>query len=390
MKIKLYLLLTLIVALPAFGLFACTPKQTEQNIEISSPSTDATPSEEAALETESSSEPLESPIPEEEEKVLELFCREDFVPQEILDGFKAHAGIQVNVSNFESNEDMLATLEDNEGSGYDIIIASDYIVDYAIRYELAQALDKEQIPNANNIDPLFQGKYYDPENSYSIPYAASSPMIAYDPSLVNVDLNNCSDLWNPLLEHSIIFNDKAREIVAMVLQSIGQSINTDDPAVLEVANEKLKKLKNNAFTFTNETPQDALVLGDAPIGYLHSPQVFALQQERPDIIGIYPGENAKRGPILSIEALFIPIQAEHPSNAMAFINYILEGQQSALISETIGYWSCNTAAHAFLSEDYKDNLALTPQSEFLSKAEMIQDVGEADSIYEDMFAAFKS
>ena len=45
-----------------------------------------------------------------EEKVLNLFCWTEYVPQTVVDAFTKETGIKVNVQNYESNEEMLQKL----------------------------------------------------------------------------------------------------------------------------------------------------------------------------------------------------------------------------------------------------------------------------------------
>ena len=97
-----------------------------------------------------------------EEKVLNIFTWADYFPADILEEFTQETGIKVNYSTFESNEEMLMKLE--SGGEYDLVLASDYIIDIARGENLLAKLDKEQIPNFANIDPGFQGKFYDEEN----------------------------------------------------------------------------------------------------------------------------------------------------------------------------------------------------------------------------------
>jgi len=63
-------------------------------------------------------------------------------PQEVLDGFKEEYGVEINYSNFDYDETMLAKLEESQGKDYDLVIADDYIIELAIEQGLVQKLDK--------------------------------------------------------------------------------------------------------------------------------------------------------------------------------------------------------------------------------------------------------
>ena len=42
-------------------------------------------------------------------------------------------------------------------------------------------LDKSKIPNYANINPVYHGAYYDPNDQYSIPYAISISFLLVNP-----------------------------------------------------------------------------------------------------------------------------------------------------------------------------------------------------------------
>ena len=96
---------------------------------------------------------------------LNIYTWAEYVPQDIIDRFEEETGIRVNYTNFEANEEMLAKLETSGGGEYDLIIASDYIIKIAADEGLVKEIDKEKVPNYQNIDPIFQGFFYDPENT---------------------------------------------------------------------------------------------------------------------------------------------------------------------------------------------------------------------------------
>ena len=110
-----------------------------------------------------------SPDSSSEEKVLNIFTWATYFPDDILEEFTQQTGIKVQYSNFDSNEEMLMKLQASNGSDYDIVLASDYIIDMARKQDLIAKLDKSQIPNFENINPDFQSKFYDETNEYTIP-----------------------------------------------------------------------------------------------------------------------------------------------------------------------------------------------------------------------------
>ena len=110
-------------------------------------------------------------------------------PQEVLDAFTAETGIKVNYSSFDTDETMLAKLETAKGGDYDVVIADDYIIETAIAEGLVMELDKSKIANIGNVNPVYQGQFFDPEDAYTVPYGAGVQTIVYNPDLVDIEIS---------------------------------------------------------------------------------------------------------------------------------------------------------------------------------------------------------
>jgi spermidine/putrescine transport system substrate-binding protein len=77
---------------------------------------------------------------------LNLYTWAEYVPADVIADFEDATGIKVNYTNFETNEEMLAKLENSKGGDYDLVIASDYIINVAVQEGLVAELDKSKIP----------------------------------------------------------------------------------------------------------------------------------------------------------------------------------------------------------------------------------------------------
>ena len=187
---------------------------------------------------------------------LNLFTWDGMFPQEILDGFEEETGIRINYSNFDSDEDMLAKLEESEGGDYDLVIADDYIIELVIKEGLAQKLSRDKLSNFDNINPIFQGYFYDENDEYTVPYGAGIPLIVYDPEVTGFEMTSYEDLWNPALQDNVALIANYRVIDGIVLKTLGESFNTNDVAKIEEAGEKLKELAPNVRVINDNNTQD--------------------------------------------------------------------------------------------------------------------------------------
>ena len=159
-------------------------------------------------------------------------------PQEVLDGFEEETGCKIVYSNFDTDETMLEKVSMAKGGDYDVVIADDYILEKIVEEGLATKLDKDKISNWGNINPLYQGQFYDEKDEYTVPYGAGIPLIVYDPEEVDLDIKGYSDLWDPSLEDSIALIGNYRVINGITLLTMGKSMNEEDVDTMAEAGEK--------------------------------------------------------------------------------------------------------------------------------------------------------
>jgi len=249
---------------------------------------------------------------------LNILTWDGYIPQNILDGFSESENVKINISNFESNEEMLAKISAGN-SGYDLVIGSDYIIDIARKENLLSELDKSKIPNYENLDEGYLSKFYDPENKYTVPYSAGSPVIVYDKSKTGIDIKGYKDLWNKALKGKVLLIDDARNIVGITLKSLGESMNTTDKEKLSTAKDELMKLKENIHHLNYTNPHESLISGDVDIAYLFSSQAYlALEARRRGYLDIVLGMAG----IYVVAELILFQPNEYDNNKLFYIWYM--------------------------------------------------------------------
>ncbi len=321
----------------------------------------------------------------QKQQELNVFTWEGYIPDEVVKDFEAKTGIRINYSNFDNNEQMLSKLKAQSGQ-YDIILCSDYIIDIMGQEQLLDSINWSKLSNAGNIDSAYQSKYFDPDNKYTIPYATASAIIVYDKDKTGFDIESYSDFWRPELKDKLVMLDGDRDIIGLTLMKLGYSVNETDPAKLEQAKQELLALKDNIIGLDANTPFNYLIDGRASAGFMYGSQAVAAIAEVPSLKLAYP----KEGLSIYEDCIVVPREAPNIDNAYIFMNYILEGSVSAKISELINYPNCNTAAKAFLSKEYLDNKAVNIPSELAAKAEPVENVGDAATIYSEIWTEFKT
>ena len=296
-----------------------------------------------------------------DDKELVLFTWEGMFPQEVLDDFEKETGVKVVYSNFDTDETMIEKLSMAKGGDYDIVIADDYILETAIQEGLAEKLDKDSLENIGNINPLYQGQFYDPEQ-------------------VDIDIKGYKDLWDSSLEDSIALTANYRVINGITQLSMGESMNEEDVDVIKKTGEKLLELAPNVRLIQDDNTQNALLNGEASVAFLYTSQVTAALAENPDLKVVYPEEGLGFG----IMGMFIPSEAPDKDAAYSFMDYIMQPEVAAKCTDYIGYYSTNKAADELVNPDL-----VVPDD--VTKGEIVQNVSqEADEQYQKNWTEFKA
>jgi spermidine/putrescine-binding protein len=317
---------------------------------------------------------------------LVLYTWGGMFPQEILSGFEKETGVKVRYVNFDNNETMFARLQAAKGGRYDLVIADDYMVENVVKEGLAKKINYAQLSNFRNINSLYQGQFYDPDDEYTVPYGAGVQTIVYDPKKVNIPVTGYLALWNPELAQRLGIIDNYRVINGMALKVLRKSYNTDDLQTIEAAGELLKELAPNIRLIRDDKLEDELLSGEIHAAVMYTSQVTAAKMQRPELEVVYPEEGIGFG----IMAAFIPANAPNPDAAHAFLNYILDAERGARCFEHLGYYSTFSASDPFIAPEYSEFLTI-PKNFDQDSMEMIQNVSpEAEELHSRVWTEFKA
>ena len=184
-----------------------------------------------------------------------------------------------------------------------------------------------------------------------------------------------------------ILNDQ-REVIGAALKYAGYSMNSVDEAELEAAKEVILAIKPYIATFDSDSYGDLLVAGDVVIGHGWSGGYFQ---------DIYASENENLGYVIPTEGgviwtdnMAIPKTAPHPYTAEVFINYILDPEIGAQLTNFNYYGSPNAAAFPMILDEIKEDPGIYPPEETMAKLEFLSDLGEGTLLWDRIWTEIKS
>lgn len=336
--------------------------------------------------TKRPSEPVESRKEQGQAKIVNLATWSNYISPELAAQFEKKTGIKVQISNYSSNEELLAKLQAG-ASGYDVIMPSDYMVFTMSKLGLLQELDQKQIPNLKAVDPKYQKKIYDPANRYSVPYDWGTTGIAVNHSIFKGQIKSWKDLFQKEeLNGKFSLLDDSRETIGAALKSLGYSLNSKNPAELARAKETLLKAKIRVKAFNSET-KVPLATGEVVVAHAYMTDALqARQVSGKQIEYLIPEE----GGTFWIDNLTISKGASHLAEAHQLINFLLEPQSSLSTVLNILVAPTNMNTFKLLPQELQQNPGLFPPQARLAKCEMIEDLGEATQLWDQIWTEIKA
>lgn len=321
----------------------------------------------------------------DETKTLNIISWEGYVDEDTIAAFENETGIDVIWSPMSSIDEMLLKVQQSGGEGYDLILSSDYSLDILRQEGLLQPLDMSKLSNYGNLNPLYLNQFYDPNNEYVIPYVSGCVLIVYNSELCPIEIKGYADLWNEELRGSIGTLDLSRVIIGITLKTLGYGMNETDPVILAEAKDKLMQLYPNILTFGDNESYTALSNGEASVGLVYASFASLLLQENPAIKVVYPAEGLGFG----VDGWVLTSASKNVDNAHLFLDYLMRPEVAAHNAEYQGYTNVNKAAEEFLSDAYWQNPAVNIPAESMEGSEIVQNIGEAETLYTDIYTAFK-
>jgi spermidine/putrescine transport system substrate-binding protein len=321
-------------------------------------------------------------LPPDPGKVLYLFNWNNYIAKETIARFEESCDCVLSQDYYADNEEMLAKLAAG-ATGYDVIVPTGNAIDTLIRQGALIPLDKSELPNFENINPAYLDTVFDPGNEYSVPYAYTLTLLGFNREKIE-QLGLPTDTWAIIFEPKYLEKikgrvtvlDSQRELMAAALKYLGYSVNDIDEEHWRQAADLIVRAKPYWAAFSNTSYVKELAVGNIWVAHGYSNDMFQAAQDaektgRNFTIGY---STPKEGAVLALDSMVVHESGKHRELAHQFINFMLEGKNSAELTNLIGSGNPNMAAMEYIRPEIANIDAIFPDSKLLKRLEMLQDL----------------
>jgi putrescine transport system substrate-binding protein len=313
----------------------------------------------------------------QEEPVVNVYNWTDYIAEDTIAKFTAETGITVNYTNYTENETLEAALLAGS-SGYDVVFPSGFFLERQIEIGVYQPLDKAKLPNLANMDPVAMktASTHDADNAHSIPYMTFTTGFGYNPVKIKEIMPDAPvDSWDLIFKPEIVSKfkdcgvsilDAPAEVVATALNYLGLDPNSESEEDLAKAEELLASVRPFIRYYRSSGYIEDLAAGNTCIAMGYSGDIFIAKDEAAEGVEV-EYTIPKEGAISAFDLMAIPADAPHPDNAHKFINFIMQPEVTADITNFVFYASANAAATEFVDEEIRNNPGIYPPADVAAK-----------------------
>lgn len=345
-----------------------------------------------APEVETSSAPSPVCAPGQIDGDLSVFSWPDYIPTEVLDGFRRRFGVEVSTATYETNEVLLSQLQ-VRADNYDVAFPSDYMVDILIEDGFLVEIDKDALTNLGNIDSSFLSPPFDPGGLHSIPYQWGTVGLGINRNVVGDDV---VPSWGMVFDPDqasrwagrISLLDDARQSLGAALKYLGYSANSTNKEEVAEAAAVLEAALDNLAPLEDDDYAQQLIDGEADVTQGRSNaffEAFDTGNAGNDFAYVVPIE----GTIAWVENMVVPVTSRAPCTAHTFIDYLMEPANAAAGTNFTKFATANLAASRLIDPAILGNPAIYPPAAAMAGLEFLANTGDFEITYIEEYSRIR-
>lgn len=316
-------------------------------------------------------------IPEKfESKHISILTWGDILEPSVIQAFEKDFGVKVHLSYYGSNEELLVKMKATEGEGYDILVPSDYAVAKLIENDLLQPVDKTKISNFPKIDPLLLNQFYDPSNTYSLPFEWEVFGFGYNKDMLKLASASWDCLFNPDLKFKYVMSNDPNEAIQFAsFHLFGPKLSLNNYE-LGIVIDLLTQARKRTEAYATFRSDYFLATKSVPLVVASSSYVWRSMKNFPFIGFKIPDE----GSFITIENICLSKRSKNVDAAHKFINYLFSDESMRQHFETFSFFPSTLYQIPNLDLDDDAREILTTRADLFKKLRFIHELASQEKI----------
>ncbi|WP_431699726.1 polyamine ABC transporter substrate-binding protein [Pseudomonas sp. BR20] len=314
-------------------------------------------------------------------ETVKIYNWSSYIAPDTTKNFQKQTGIGFSYDVYDSNETLDGKLMTGN-SGYDVVFPSNHFMARQIQGGALKKLDKRQLPNWKNLNPVLLKalENNDPGNAHGFPYLWGSTGIGYNIDKVKAVLGDNApvDSWDlifkpeymeKLSKCGVAILDNGPELLPIALNYLGLPPHSKKPEDYKKAEALLMKVRPYVAYFHSSKYTGDLANGDICVAVGFSGDVLQAESRAKEAKnGVKIGyQIPKEGAAIWFDMAAMPADAPDEKAGYAFMNYLLEPQVMADITNSVHYANGNSAADSLVDPEIKADTKIYPSDEMMGK-----------------------
>ena len=217
-------------------------------------------------------------------------------------------------------------------------------------------LDHAQLPNFDEfVDDKYKDPSWDPGNAYGAPYFSIMTGIGYNIELTGREITSLDDLFSEEFAGNVgMLIGVPEDLPNLALLAIGVEPSESTPEDWQLAADKLVAQRDAGIVrkYYGQGYINELQNGNLALSMAWGPDIFQSNLQGFDNLRFaIPDE----GGLLAVDTLCIPKGAEHPVDALTYVNYIYQPEIQAMMTSWIqGVPPVSAAKEALAASGFED------------------------------------
>lgn len=306
------------------------------------------------------------------QSTVNVYTWVDFIPLELQKKFEQETGYKLNIDYIDSDEMLEAKLLTGK-SEYDVVYPSTPYIFRHMNLGVYASLDLSLITNYQNVDSVFMNHFTSQKGVFFIPYLWGSSGLCYNVNVFNkvfpgVDVDSWGYVFNPdklklISKFGVASNVSPNELFSSIgfWRGYTPSTHPSNESFIQDSYSLAKKARPFWRVFlSSDASIQALGSGEVALAFMwngDAVEAVNLARSKGKVLRYMV---PKEGGLLWIDGLAIPKTSKNKIGAHAFINFLLEPKNMAVVTNAVRFANTASGSKPYINPKIVNNRVLYP------------------------------